>query len=138
MASRAPRWSQLATFLAASLCAFARTDAAQSSTCSTAAAAAPGLIPQEVQSAQTVPLASAASLTRQDLPRVRPFQPWPYRSLSTVQSAPLPTTDAATGVTTCTVVHAPLVNVTVGMLVWWFEQDLEKVAPYIGDGQNHR
>jgi len=134
MASRAPRWSQLATFLAASLYAFAKTDAAQSSTCSTAAAAAP----QEVQSAQTVPLASAASLTRQDLPRVRPFQPWPYRSLSTAQSAPLPTTDAATGVTTLTVVHAPLVNVTVGMLVWWFEQDLEKVAPYIGDGQNHR
>jgi hypothetical protein len=23
------------------------------------------------------------------------------------------------------------------MLVWWFQQDLERVAPYIGDGKNH-
>jgi len=121
---------------------YMHTAAAQSSACSAAAAAvaeaaaASALTPQEVQIAQAG--ATAANLTRRDLPRVRPSQPWPYRSLSTAQSAPLPTTDAATGVTVLTMVHAPLANVTTRMLVWWFQQDLERVAPYIGDGKNHR
>lgn len=131
----------------AALCACASNTAGvaaqQSNTCSPTAlaevaAAAAELTPQEVQVAQAVPIATAANLTRRDLPRARPAQPWPYRSLSTAQSAPPPTTNASTGVTTITVVHAPLDNVTVDMLRWWFQQDLETVAPYIGDGKNYR
>eukprot|EP00878_Enallax_costatus_P009321 GHUV01009741.1.p1 GENE.GHUV01009741.1~~GHUV01009741.1.p1 ORF type:complete len:279 (+),score=32.95 GHUV01009741.1:109-945(+) len=74
----------------------------------------------------------STSLTRRDLPLRRPTQPWPYRTISTAISM-MPLATSANGVTTATVVHKPLAEVTAAMMVWWFNQNLETVTTYIGD-----
>jgi hypothetical protein len=69
---------------------------------------------------------------RTDLPLSRPVQRWPYRAFSTANiTGP---TSSAKNVINATITHAPLANVTIPQLVWFFNQNLEQVQPYIGGG----
>lgn len=89
--------------------------------------------------AQAVQVQQAAALsvglTRTDLPVRRPSQPWPYRDVSTATLS-TPATDSA-GVTYAEVHHKALAGVTPAMMMWWFNQNLEKVTKYAGDGKNY-
>jgi hypothetical protein len=77
------------------------------------------------------------SLKVTDLPLARPRQPWPYRNISTALEAPNPTTNSTTGVTYSRLRHAPIQNVTAGLMQWWFRQNLERVVYYPWDGGNY-
>jgi hypothetical protein len=77
------------------------------------------------------------SLKVTDLPLSRPLQPWPYRSISTAIEAPYPTTNTTNGVTFSRLQHAPIQNVTAGLMLWWFRSNLERVVHYPWDGGNY-
>lgn len=100
-----------------------------------AATAASNVDPQVATQAYAAQTALSFTLQAKDLPVKRPQQSWPFKAFSTAVDAPYPTTDSATGVTYAKVRHATIQNITTSMLVFWFNQDLERQLPYLDASQ---